>query len=488
MRRLADWAGKANPPSPSIWLAVDKYLLQSHEAIRAGDLERAVALTKEAAAALRSAQWEWSNYKDQNLRGAEDIKTGAEDTRDAAKYSLIVLATAASGGAAAVAVATAGGIAIDLADVISRAALGEPINWGEVTAQIAVDIVTTKFGGRLTGGILKAVESNPAAQSLERRILMQAVDGVVKGAESRTLGAFIRSLFAAASTDRQPMTWDEFIDQVTNPTSVVIDVVLGVGRGLQAQQAGARTAPKDKKSPATQPVKKSDESPVTESKPAGAVDEGQSTVKPSSDVEMSATAKNLSRNELLEPTVRSQYHPQAATLSAKSAGFDFAEGQRTVSAHTTQKGGRTLVEQRIAGGKWTQLKIVSATTDAAAIDNTKVALERAENALKGVPKNDLEIVAQGSTRRYYEKADENLKWTRENAFERISEKYSYKTAYARRPDEVVIHLHFENVDPGDTATLARLEAASRREIDASPHKEDLPPVRTLVTGGRLDTH
>ncbi len=194
-------------------------------------------------------------------------------------------------------------------------------------------------------------------------------------------------------------------------------------------------------------------------------------------------AQNLSRNELLEPVVQQKFHPKSSLLSNKSAGFDFAEGHQII-AHTETKAGRIEVDERIAGGNWTQLKIISATEERHAIDNTHTALERAENALKGVPKNKLEQTATGR-RTTYERAEEHLGLGRNNQFEKVEQGHSYRSSYERQPDRMTIHLHFENIDPGDLATQQRLEAAARREIETSVHKADLPPIHLKVTFGKL---
>jgi hypothetical protein len=208
---------------------------------------------------------------------------------------------------------------------------------------------------------------------------------------------------------------------------------------------------------------------------------GTTTVQPSPQ-----PARNLSRNELLEPAVQQRYHPNASILSAKSAGFDFVEGQRRVSAHTEQLAGATRVEEVIAGGKWTQLKIVSNTAEKDAIGNARTAIEKAADTLKGIPKGALETFP-GPRSRVYEVPPRAVR--RENAFERVSGTHSYRTSYAGQPDEIEIHLHFENLNPANPAQAARLkelEAAAQREIHESPYLVDLPPVRLRVTGGQLE--
>ena len=242
MRRLADLAGGAEPPSQVIWIDVDEKIGKAHKAIIEGNLQEAAELTKAARKALRNAQATWGRYTDKNLGGAENIKTAAEGTRDAAKYSLIALAVVASGGTA-LAVATAGGIAIDLADVASRAALGEKVNWTDVTFDIAIQIITAKFGGQLSGKLLRSVLKNPAAQGIESKILTRVIEGLISGAETRTLATGMRGLYYAASAEHKAMTWNEFLEQIADPKSILIDIIIGLARGVKVRTESSQPAP-----------------------------------------------------------------------------------------------------------------------------------------------------------------------------------------------------------------------------------------------------
>lgn len=199
-----------------------------------------------------------------------------------------------------------------------------------------------------------------------------------------------------------------------------------------------------------------------------------------------------SHGELQEEPIRKLHHPKADLLSEKSSGFDFAEGYERVSAHTettkeVPKGltkadakDLTVVTERIAGGDWIQLKSITVEEEVGA--NVDKAMERADNALKGVPKNKLEKAAETPGRKVYERAPEDLKPTRENQFERIKEGQAYRTSYARQPDRMTIHLHFENVPASDTAKLGQLEAQARQAVQASQYRAGLPPVRIFVSG------
>ena len=230
MRRLADLTAGANPPSMSIWFDVDTLIKQSQDAIKQGDLEKAIQLQEQANKALRNAQATWYRYKESNIGGAESIKTGAEYTRDGAKYTLMALATVASGGTA-LAVATGASVAIDVTEAATKAALGEKVDWGQVAVDVAIQIVLSKFGGKLSSGLMGALQKNPATQKVETQVLRGIVHSLINGVESRTISTYIRALYQNAFTQNKPITWSEFIDQlvtqITDPKSIVMDIVLG---------------------------------------------------------------------------------------------------------------------------------------------------------------------------------------------------------------------------------------------------------------------
>lgn len=235
--------------------------------------------------------------------------------------------------------------------------------------------------------------------------------------------------------------------------------------------AGAKRAAADVKAGQTA-VKGAENLGAAATEQAGKPAATPSTTKPSNRIP--------SHGELQEEPIRKAFHPKAQMLSEKSAGFDFAEGQRVVSAHTEQKGNLTVVTERIAGGNWIQLK--SVTAEEQVVANIDKAMERAESALKGVPKNELEKAAETPGRKLYEKAPENLKPGRENQFERMQGGHAYRTSYARQPDRITIHLHFENVPAGEKARLDQLATRAREAVTNNPYRADIPPVTVLVTG------
>ncbi|MFD9889203.1 hypothetical protein ACFWY9_07670 [Amycolatopsis sp. NPDC059027] len=142
--------------------------------------------------------------------------------------------------------------------------------------------------------------------------------------------------------------------------------------------------------------------------------------------------------------------PNAEPMSAKAAGFDLFEGATTVAVTTETKGGTVIVDRRIRGGEWIQVKGISEARPELVAANVKSALERAANALKS---------------------------GRQNAFERTGPGTAYRTSYAGPPDKVTILLKLET----GAVDKAVLDAAARA-VEKSPHTTELPPVSVMILG------
>jgi len=317
MHRLADLTAGANPPSMSIWLDVDVLIKQSREAIRQSDLEKAIQLQEQANKALRNAQATWYRYKEKNIGGAESIKTGGEYTRDGAKYTLMALATVASGGTA-LAVTISGNVAIDVTEAATKAALGEKVDWGQVAVDVAIQIVLAKFGGKLSSGLMGALQKNPATQKVEAQFLQGIVHSLINGVESRAISTYIRALYQTASTQNKPITWSEFIDQlvaqITDPKSIVIDIILG---GVAAKARARASGDKQKLGADISSPKQSEA--INPSKPPAQ----QRTPVPTraKPPQEPAEVPTTSTPTQLEPTIEQ--------LSHKSPTIDAAEGSET---------------------------------------------------------------------------------------------------------------------------------------------------------------
>lgn len=195
-----------------------------------------------------------------------------------------------------------------------------------------------------------------------------------------------------------------------------------------------------------------------------------------------APARTPSYGEAQEGPLRDRHHPKASLLSGKAAGFDLAEGYKTVFTDAETVKGVVQVDQRIAGGNWVQIKVLQGTGEEHVVDNIKRAMERADNALKSVPGAQMAETGKSARRRVLEQPSEELVAGRANQFERMGEGHRYRTTYARRPDRITIHLHFDNVPETDAAALARLRARGELAVAESVYRDALPPVQVRVTG------
>ncbi|HEV7310304.1 eCIS core domain-containing protein [Ensifer sp.] len=249
----------------------------------------------------------------------------------------------------------------------------------------------------------------------------------------------------------------------------VIDEAMNASvRSVQSEVPGT---PKIPAQPATDgPISLPDQGPTPPSVP-----------DPAAPAPASKTSNRVpSHGELQEPILQKQHYPHADILSEKAGGFDFASGHKKVSAHVEREGKLNVVTERIAGGNWTQLKVLGNAEEGNVVKEINFAMERADNGLKGIAKNELQPV--GPKSRVYEPVNDDPRIPRKNQFERMEGGYGYRTSYASRPDQITIHLHFENVPSTDAAALDRLRQTAETAVLSNPYVTDLPPVQVLVTG------
>ena len=165
-------------------------------------------------------------------------------------------------------------------------------------------------------------------------------------------------------------------------------------------------------------------------------------------------AKNVGSHgeRVVEREVLENFLPGAEQFSAKAAGFDAAEGVRVVSATTSRAsdGVTTVIEKRITGGNWYQIKGISEPRSDLVFNNVNDAMERAANGLR---------------------------MAMQNKFERVAPGFAYRTAYAGRPDRITIFL---KLDKG--SVTKDLVDAAEKAVNSSVHLSDLPPVRVVIVG------
>jgi hypothetical protein len=256
----------------------------AQQSIQAGALVNAAAYLADADAASERTARLVRVYIDQLIEGGESLATGLEYTRDAAFITLGVLAVIVTGGAAAgvapgvigtgigglsvgataTAISVAAPIVANVGVGLAKVADGDPVDWGSIAVDAAVQILLARFGGKLGEGVFGKVAGSPATRTLAR----QAVASVASGVATHEVGqAFAVSAHHAYNALRgRPVTWGNFVDDLTTRladpkglfiaaamSSVQLGAHVAVDRRLAARPPSAGPAPAVQRPAAPQP-------------------------------------------------------------------------------------------------------------------------------------------------------------------------------------------------------------------------------------------
>ncbi|MGW6194779.1 eCIS core domain-containing protein [Kribbella sp. NPDC055110] len=202
-------------------------------------------------------------YIDQTIEGAEGMVSGLENTRDAAFVTLGVLAVVATGGAAAglapeVIGAGVGGLSVGAtttaisvgAPIIASVGVGfaklvegDPVDWGDIAVDAAVQIVLAKFGGKLGERVFGRLVGNPASATVMRRALASVGSGVISHEYSQAFTAVVDETYAALRG--RPASWSHFVDElakrISDPQGIFIAAAMS-GFQFAAHEAIAKAS------------------------------------------------------------------------------------------------------------------------------------------------------------------------------------------------------------------------------------------------------
>jgi len=229
---------------------LSRYIAQRRQGNFVG-MARAIASAEENAVQARYIVDRWV---DESIAAAGTIVEVLEFTRDAAATINAVLATIATGGAAAGAatfISAATPVATDLAQQASEVHLGlrDRIDWGRVGVNALVGLVTTKFGGALGNKLYARLAGNPAVASMGRKAFARVTSSLVTGRGAAAFQTTANAAYAVASG--QDITVDQFLDQLAarllDPKEMFLDVLMGeVGHRAAARQQRSSAAPPPK--------------------------------------------------------------------------------------------------------------------------------------------------------------------------------------------------------------------------------------------------
>src|SRR6201999_4037840 len=103
----------------------------------------------------QTATRRFHDYREGTIAGAGRAVTGLEVTRDVSVASVGIMATIATGGAAATLIATGYGAGVQVAQQGTEVALGlrQRVDWAGIGFDAVVGLVTGRLGGSLGGKI-----------------------------------------------------------------------------------------------------------------------------------------------------------------------------------------------------------------------------------------------------------------------------------------------------------------------------------------------
>ena len=249
---IVKFLGNVQDPGPYLDSAIsdaDSFDKQARAALDAGHFAQAAEMMARGETRALSAQRMWQAYFQGIISAGEMTITVLEVTRDAAFITLGILATVATGGAAAGAGATAFGVDLgvgvgtaanviavgapivaSLSEAAAKVAMGDPVDWGELTLNIAVSILLARFGGKATEGIAEAVLARVAKgveQRVAKLIIKRAVQAAILHAGSTALTTTVNAVYQRLSGKK--ITWGDFMNQLvkalTDPKGIAVTVV-----------------------------------------------------------------------------------------------------------------------------------------------------------------------------------------------------------------------------------------------------------------------
>src|SRR5579884_804006 len=265
---IIKFIGNIKDPGPFLMAEAGKASKQIEEiraAIKSGDLLQAATLMGEAEASATKAKLMYQAYWEGIISAGEMTVKVLEVTRDVSFIAVGIIATIATAGLAAGAttafgveiggsaalvntVATAAAIAPTVAETAARVAYGDPVDWGQVTLDITLNLILSRFGGKLTGGIAgKLIARNPAARKLEASVLEGIVHSVINGKLTGLIHLSISTVYHNLKQSGKQITWEQFMDAVINqildPKQTALDVLNGAIATGVARTKGASITP-----------------------------------------------------------------------------------------------------------------------------------------------------------------------------------------------------------------------------------------------------
>ncbi|MGA7803997.1 hypothetical protein [Bradyrhizobium sp.] len=360
--------GSVKDPGPDLLAYVtraDTDVKSALEAVGAGRFVQAAALLANAEGAAISADKMWQAYFQGIIRAGDMTVTVLEVTRDAAFLTLGIMATIATGGAAAgalgavegagatttvlgveVGTATAANviaigapILANVAEAAAKVSMGDKVDWGALVVDTLVQVVIARFGGKVTAGISKALLGNPATESLASRVTEKVVHAAFMHVGSTTLMSLAQDTYRAARG--QAITWQTFVDdlitRLIDPKSLAIVAVTGaLTSAAEAKYGGG---PRGRTSPSGGP----EGEPAASPKPARApTPTAEAAMTPARAIEPPGTQTPAPQATGHEPTASPQKMATVTPIEAAKKGLAASPQLKPGPREVTSLGERRL--------------------------------------------------------------------------------------------------------------------------------------------------
>ncbi len=412
------------------WLALTVHRQQ----VVQGELnvQRLVAEGRLASAAVEASRSELASgqsaalvrvYVDETIEGAEAMATSLEYTRNAAFVTLGVLAVVVSGGAAAglapgvlgtgvagmsvgttVTVISVGApIVANLGVGVAKLVEGDPVDWGDIAFQAAVDIVLARFGGKLGQSVFGKLAGNEVGRTVMRRVLSSMGTGVIMHEASQAFTVTVNETYAALRG--RPVSWGQFVDELAkrmaDPSGIFMAAAMSgfhvAADGKLGKAAAAKLgspvggSPKSSSSPTVKPVQEPAVpatpvlDPAVPARPvqqpaAPAKPKGAKTLSPSELMRRAAAGERL-RVKAEARAQTAEAKQQAATQKASAAKTRLGKAQDAVDARN-QAGRKPTKAQQDAVQRAKKAVASTEARQSRATKSTQVARSKLDSATK----------------------------------------------------------------------------------------------------------
>ncbi len=229
-------------------------LLKAEKALADGNLTGAEELLRQSDGEYSKLNERFAEYGDGIQRGGDRVVGGLKGVKvgSAAVVGIVAAVPVAAGGIGLgmVGVAAVGGTVAGAQNLAQQASevhygLRDKINFKDLAVETVVGAVTSYFGGKLGNMVVEKLMGTAAAASLGRKTVATLVGDYLAGGVGGSANLTIQTLYHKAQSSGSDVTWGQFLDQLvdqfTDPSQVLTNIVLGhVSRAAGAQLGGAK--------------------------------------------------------------------------------------------------------------------------------------------------------------------------------------------------------------------------------------------------------